>query len=69
MGKGYALVHWIQSKRTEILKCQMIPQKYRRENAVVNLKCRHMLSGVSEVRLAKIVKIEGKLNHINYVFK
>uniref|UniRef100_A0A0C9R3X4 MPN_335_0 protein n=1 Tax=Fopius arisanus TaxID=64838 RepID=A0A0C9R3X4_9HYME len=58
MGKGFALVHWIQSKRTEILKCQMIPEKYRRENAIVNLKCRHLLSGVSEMRLAKIVKIE-----------
>ncbi|XP_015112835.1 uncharacterized protein LOC107038320 [Diachasma alloeum] len=58
MGKGFALVHWIQSKRSEILKCELIPEKFRRENAIVNLKCRHLLSGVSEIRLAKIVKIE-----------
>ncbi|XP_063989063.1 uncharacterized protein LOC135168613 [Diachasmimorpha longicaudata] len=63
MGKGFALVHWIMAKRTEILKCELIPEKYRRENAVVNLKCRHLLSGVSEARLAKIVKIEQ--NRVN----
>ncbi|XP_034949224.1 uncharacterized protein [Chelonus insularis] len=68
MGKGYALIYWINSRHTDTIKCAAIPKKCRKEHAVVTLKWRNGVTGTIERRLAKIVciaKDKAELNHLS----
>ncbi|KAH0551926.1 uncharacterized protein LOC123270556 isoform X1 [Cotesia glomerata] len=65
MNKGYALIYWVNSKNTETVKLSTIPKKCRQNGAVIALKWKNTVTGASEKKVAKILKIAKDKHELN----
>ncbi|XP_057335620.1 uncharacterized protein LOC130674335 isoform X1 [Microplitis mediator] len=65
MSKGYALIYWIDSQNVETVKCSAIPQRCRKDGAVISLKWKNAVTGINERKTAKILKISIDKNELN----